>query len=71
MVDMATTTDSTEERRPSAAMTLVTLAVVVLVALLVLRWITGLIFGLIQLGLVLVALYLIARVGWYLLRKGG
>lgn len=52
-------------------MTLVTLAVVVLVGLLALRWITGLILGLIQLVLVLAALYLIARVGWYLLRKGG
>ncbi|MEM9566435.1 MAG: hypothetical protein AAGA93_27700 [Actinomycetota bacterium] len=65
---MATTTS---ERRPSVVMTLVTLAVVVLVGLLALRWITGLILGLIQLVLVLAALYLIARVGWYLLRKGG
>ena len=64
---MATTTDA---RRPSVALTLVTLVVVVLAGLLALRWITGLIFGLIQLLLVLGALYLIARVGWYLLRKG-
>ena len=61
----------TPEPRPSIAMTVVTLGVVVLIGLLALRWVTSLVFGLIQMMLVLVALYLIARVGWYLLRKGG
>ncbi len=61
----------TPERRPSIALTVVTVAVVGLVGLLALQWVTGLIFGLIRLVLVLGALYLIARVGWYLVRKGG
>lgn len=52
-------------------MTVITLVVVVLVGMLVFKWIAGLIAALIQLALVLVALYLIARVGLYLLRKGG
>ncbi len=61
----------TPEERPSIVMTVVTLGVVLLVGLLAFRWITGLFFALIQMVLVLVALYAIARVGWYLLRKGG
>ncbi len=61
----------TPEQRPSIVMTVVTLGVVALVGLLALRWITGLFFALIQMVLVLVALYAIARVGWYLVRKGG
>ncbi len=61
----------TPERRPSIALTVVTVGVVGLVGLLALQWVTGLIFGLIRLMLVLGALYVIARVGWYLVRKGG
>lgn len=61
----------TPEERPSIVMTVVTLGVVLLVGLLAFRWITGLFFALIQMVLVLVALYAVARVGWYLLRKGG
>ena len=60
----------TPERRPSIALTVVTLGVVGLAALLAIQWVTELVFALIQTLLVLGALYLIARVGWYLLRKG-
>lgn len=52
-------------------LTVVVFGVLALVGLLAFRWLTGLVFALIQMALVLVALYLIARVGWYLLRKGG
>ena len=61
----------TPERRPSIALTVVTLGVFALAGLWALRWVTSLVVGLIQMALVLVAIYLIARVGWYLLRKGG
>lgn len=61
----------TPVRRPSIVLTVVTLGVLGLVGLLAIRWITGLVFAIIQLGLILVALYLIARVGLYLVRKGG
>lgn len=47
------------------------LVVLVVVGLIALRWITSLIMTVIQIGLILVALYFIARIGLYLLRKGG
>lgn len=61
----------TPERRPSIVLTVVTLGVVGLAGLLALRWVAGLVFGLLQMALVLGAIYVIARLGWYLVRKGG
>ena len=64
---MASTTGA---QRPSILVTVITLVVVIVVGLLVLQWVTGLIVALIRLAVVLAGIYLIARVGWYLLRKG-
>ncbi len=61
----------TPEQRPSIVLTVVTLGVIILAGLLALKWVTSLVFTLIQMAVVLVALYLVARVGWYLVRKGG
>ncbi|MEL6984753.1 MAG: hypothetical protein AAFO29_20160 [Actinomycetota bacterium] len=61
----------TPQQRPSIVLTVVAFGVLALVGLLAVRWVAGLVFALIQMALVLVALYLIARVGLYLLRKGG
>ena len=64
---MASTTGA---QRPSILVTVIALVVAIIVGLLVLQWVTGLILALIRMAVVLVAIYLIARVGWYLLRKG-
>ncbi len=64
---MASTTGA---QRPSILVTVITLVVVIMVGLLVLQWVTGLIVALVRLAVVLAGIYLIARVGWYLLRKG-
>ena len=57
-------------QRPSILVTVLALVAVVVIGLLTINFITGLIMALFRLALVLVALYLIARIGWYLLRKG-
>ncbi len=59
-----------QDKRPSIVLTLLTLAIAFVVGIVVLQWVTGLIFGLIRLAVILVGFYLIARLGIYLLRKG-
>lgn len=60
----------TEDRRPPIGLTIVLLVAVVVVGFLAAQWIVGIVLGLIRLALILFALYLIFRLGWYLLRKG-
>ena len=59
-----------QDKRPSIVLTLLTLAVVLVVGIVALQWVTGLIFGFIRLVVILVGFYLVARLGLYLLRKG-
>ena len=61
----------TGPQRPSIVLTVITLVVMVVVALLVFQWVAGIIAALIQLVIVLAAIYLLGRIGLYLLRKGG
>ncbi|MEM7276172.1 MAG: hypothetical protein AAF547_24070 [Actinomycetota bacterium] len=65
---MASVTDAS---RPPIGLTVVALIALVLVAILIGQWLVGLVLGLIRLVLILFALYLMARVGLWLLRKGG
>lgn len=60
----------TEDRRPPIGLTIVLLVAVVVVGFLATQWIVGIVLGLIRLALILFALYLVFRLGWYLLRKG-
>ena len=41
-----------------------------MVGFLATQWIVGIVLALVRLALILLALYLVFRVGWYLLRKG-
>lgn len=59
-----------QDKRPSIVLTVLMLAVTFVVGIVLLQWVTGLIFGLIRLAVILVGFYLIARLGLYLLRKG-
>lgn len=56
--------------RPPVVLTLVVLVATVVVGLVALKWITSLVMLVVQLALIGVGFYLIARIGWYLLRKG-
>ena len=46
------------------------LLVVLVVGFLAWQLVTGLLFSLIRLVMIIAAFYIIARIGWYLLRKG-
>lgn len=59
-----------DQKRPSIVLTLLGLLVVVVVGFIAFQWVTGLILGLIRLVMILVAFYLMFRIGMYLLRKG-
>jgi hypothetical protein len=59
-----------QDKRPSIPLTLLTLAVVIIVGIVAFQWLTGLVLAFIRLIMILVAFYLIARLGIYLLRKG-
>ncbi len=52
-------------------LTLILLLVVIVVGLIATQWLTSLVLGLVRLVLLLIGFWLIARVGFYLLRKGG
>lgn len=60
----------TGERRPSILLTLLGMFVLVVVAIVALNWVLNVVSAIIQLVLVLIALYLLARIGMFLLRKG-
>lgn len=61
----------TRAPKPPLGLTLLMLAVVLIVGILAAQWVVGIVLGLIRLALILIGFYLIARVGLYLLRKGG
>ena len=61
---------ATEVSRPSIGLTLIVLAVVLVVGFIATQWVVGIVLGLIRLAMILIAFYLIAKVAWYLLRKG-
>ncbi len=52
-------------------LTLILLLAVIVVGLIATQWLTSLVLGLVRLVLLLIGFWLIARVGFYLLRKGG
>ena len=60
----------TETQRPPIGLTILLLVAVVVVGFLATQWIVGIVLALVRLALILLALYLVFRVGWYLLRKG-
>lgn len=60
----------TEAQRPPIGLTIVLLVAVVVVGFLATQWIVGIVLALFRLALIMLALYLVFRVGWYLLRKG-
>lgn len=60
----------TEAQRPPIGLTILLLVAVVVVGFLATQWIVGIVLALVRLALIMVALYLVFRVGWYLLRKG-
>lgn len=66
MVTMASTTAV----RPPIGLSLVALAVMIVVGFLVTKWLVGIVLAIVQLALILVAFYLLFRVGMFLLRKG-
>ena len=57
--------------RPSIGVTILALVGLLVVGFLLANVVVGFVLGVIRLLLVLVALYLMARVGLFLLRKGG
>ena len=59
-----------DQKRPSIVGTVAMLFVVIIVGFLAWQLVTGLIFSLIRLVIILAAFYIIARLGLYLLRKG-
>jgi hypothetical protein len=60
----------TEAQRPPIGLTILLLVAVVVVGFLATQWIVGIVLALVRLALIMLALYLVFRVGWYLLRKG-
>ncbi|MEM7321768.1 MAG: hypothetical protein AAF531_01675 [Actinomycetota bacterium] len=60
----------TEAQRPPIGLTILLLVAVIVVGFLATQWIVGIVLALFRLALILVGLYLVLRVGWYLVRKG-
>lgn len=60
----------TEAPRPPIGLTILLLVAVVVVGFIAAQWVIGIVLALIRLALILVAFYLMFRVGRYLLRQG-
>jgi hypothetical protein len=67
---MDTVSDSKGIERPPIVVTLLVLAATVVLGLLLVQFVAGLIATVIRFALILVAFYVVGRLGLYLLRRG-
>lgn len=61
---------ATQEKRPSIGLTVLMAALLLVVGLFAFQWAISLFWSVVRTIMILIALYLVARIAWYLIRNG-